>query len=330
MNGLAMLPWLEQTCRTLQHAHRDGRLGHALLLQGGAGLGGDWLAHWIAALTQCREADAPCLKCGDCQRVFADQQPDCQWIQPIEDSKEIRIEQVRELAAELALTRHGRGRKVVTLAPADRLNRNAANALLKTLEEPSAESLLLLVAAHPSRLPATVRSRCQLLRLPKPSAEVAIAWLESQRGAGPWAVVLDIFEGQPLSARDADLAQVAALARETFAILDGTDGSRLDPLALAESWQRSHYDLRLRVIENWLTKRLRQAAGVGVESPEMRAGAHLSYGHKGLNMRQLFGALDATREARQLAETPINKTLVLEKLLWILAGARAARRTATA
>ena len=78
------------------------------------------------------------------------QHPDLLWIRPPEDSRQIRIEQLRELTAELALMSHGGGYKVAVIAPADALNRFAANALLKTLEEPPARTLLVLVATQPS------------------------------------------------------------------------------------------------------------------------------------------------------------------------------------
>ncbi len=95
----------------------------------------------------------------------------------VEESRQIRIEQVRELADELALTSHQGGYKVGILTPADALNRFAANALLKTLEEPPARTLLILVATQPSRLPATILSRCQRLRVraPEPRAGARLA-----------------------------------------------------------------------------------------------------------------------------------------------------------
>ncbi len=83
---------------------------------------------------------------------------------PLEDSRQIRVEQIRELSEQLALTAHGGGATVALIAPADAMNANAANALLKTLEEPRAGVTLLLVASVPSRLPATILSRCQSLR----------------------------------------------------------------------------------------------------------------------------------------------------------------------
>lgn len=324
-----MPPWLAPVCETLRGTASRDRLSHAVLIEGGPARGGDWLAHWLAALTHCTQPIAPCLQCGDCRRVFAGQQPDVQRISPEEESREIRIDQIRDAAAELALTRHGAGRKVAILTPADRLNRHAANALLKTLEEPNGASLLILVASHPSRLPATIRSRCVRLRVPRPSLDVALAWLNAQRAGVDWRATLALCGGEPFAALDSDPQLIATVMRATHDALGGEGGTRLDPIALADPWSRQHYELRLAAIENWVTDRLRESAGVRPESTEMRPATHLPGSDARLNIRQLFAALDAVREARVLAESPVNKTLVLERLLWMLASARAAKRAAS-
>jgi DNA polymerase-3 subunit delta' len=325
-DNLSMPPWLEAPCSTLRETAARGRLSHALLVEGGPGRGGDWLAHWLAALTHCRSAPAPCLACPDCHRVFAGQQPDVHRISPEEDSREIRIDQIRDIAAELALSRHGAGRKVAILTPADRLNRNAANALLKTLEEPTPGTMLILVATYPSRLTATIRSRCVRVRVPRVATDVALEWLAAQRPGVDWRATLEICGGEPFAALDTDPELVATVLRSTRELLGGP---RFDPIAIADPWSRQHYELRLASIENWVTDRLRRSAGLGSQSGEMRAAAHLPGDDPRLNIRQLFAALDAVREARALAETPVNKTLVLERLLWMLASARAARRAAS-
>lgn len=321
-----MPSWLEPSCAALHSAWTQRRLPHALLIEGGRGRGGDWLARWTAALTHCGAQRAPCLECADCARVFADQQPDVHVVYPLEDSQEIRIDQVRALITELTLTRHASGPKIAILTPADRLNRNSANALLKTLEEPTSDSLLMLVTAQPSRLPATIRSRCLRLRLPRPSLQSALEWLQRVQPQTDWQSVLALYGGEPLLARECDVPAAAAIARDTLSTLQGDHAGRFDPIALAESWAGDHYELRLASIENWITERLRQSAMSSRQTREMRAATHLSAADSGMNIRQLFAALDATREARALVETPVNKTLLLERLLWMLASARSARR----
>lgn len=322
----ASLPWLAGAQQSLVRALEGGRLGQAVLLHVPRGAGGEWLARWSAARVFCRAANAPCGECLDCRRVAADQHPDCLYVQPIEDSKEIRVDQVRELIAELALSSHGGGRKIAILAPADRLNRNAANSLLKTLEEPTRDTLLILVVAELGRLPATILSRCTRIVVPAPTRDAALAWLAAHGPAGiDWRAVLAALGQRPLAALEADPAAVGALAEDTRRALEAAFAGELDPVATADRWSRDGYGTRLDCIENWVTDRLRSAAGAPGGVAELRAGTHLPRRGVPLNIRALFEVLDLLREARSQAESPVNKSLVLERLLWRLAGAAGAK-----
>src|SRR6185503_13179261 len=183
--------WFSEPQREIRAALAGGRLAHGILIHEDAGAGGTEFARWIARLVNCREPQrAPCGECQDCRWIAADQHPDVARIAPLEDSNYIVIEQVRGLIAELTLTALGKGYKVAIFTPADALYPNAAHSLLKTLEEPPARTLLLLVTSQPARLMATVRSRCSRIRLPGPAAAEAAAFLEAVRGAGPWAEAL--------------------------------------------------------------------------------------------------------------------------------------------
>ena len=324
----ASLPWLRAAQQSLSRAIESDRLGHAVLLHVPRGAGGEWLARWCAARVFCRAgtADPPCGECLDCRRVAADQHPDCVFVQPIEDSKEIRIDQVRELIVELGLSSHGGSRKIAIVAPADRLNRNAANSLLKTLEEPTRGTLLILVAAELGRLPATILSRCTRIAVPAPAPPVALQWLQQNGPTGiDWQPVLDALGQRPLAALEADPVAIAALVADTRRALQAAMVGDLDPVVTADRWSRDGYATRLDCIENWVTDRLRMAAAAGAGVPEMRAGTHLPERGVPLNIRALFEVLDLVREARSLAESPVNKSLVIERLLWRLAAAAGAR-----
>ncbi len=322
MSALAasMPPWIASAAGSLAAARLAGRLPHALLIHEAPGAGGDWLAHWAARLALCeRSSEAPCGKCGACRRALAWQHPDLTRVAPLEDSRQIRIEQVRELAAELALTSHAGGYKVGVLTPADSMNRFAANALLKTLEEPPPRTLLVLVASQPSRLPPTVLSRCQRLTVRAPARAAAVAWLTEVRGQGPWEAALEAVGEAPMLLLEADpepLAQIGAELRQT---LDAVAGGRADPVATAERWARSELPLRLRCFENWLTDRIRRGQGGGDLISEVRAGPYLPGAGAFLNIRELFGLLDEVRELRTALDVPLNRALALEALLRRLA-----------
>ncbi|MGH8181438.1 MAG: DNA polymerase III subunit delta' [Steroidobacteraceae bacterium] len=308
--------WLGPEIARLRGAYTAGRLPHALLIHEAPGAGGEWLAGWAAQMVLCsNRREAPCGRCAPCQRAAQRQHPDLTFVQPLEASTQIRIEQVRELAAGLALTAHQGGYKVGILSPADTMNRFAANALLKTLEEPPQGTLLILVATQPSRLPATILSRCQRVRVRAPERADAITWLEATRGPGGWDRVLAILGTTPMAAAAADPAAVVEVADEVRRGLEEATAGGGDPVATAERWARSELPLRLTCVENWLTERIRGQAGVGAFFTEVRAGAHPRGHGKSLDLQQLFGLLDAVRELKSSFDAPINRGLALESLL---------------
>jgi len=308
--------WLASEIARLHGAYTAGRLPHALLIHEAPGAGGEWLARWAAGMVLCsspREA-APCGRCMPCQRASQGQHPDLMMVQPVESSQ-IKIEQVRELSVELGLTAHQGGYKVGILSPADSMNRFAANALLKTLEEPPRGTLLILVASQPSRLPATILSRCQRVRLRAPDRGQAIAWLEATRGPGDWGRALDVLGPAPMSAAAADPGAVVEIAAEVRRGLEEAVAGGGDPVATAERWARSELPLRLSCVENWLTERIRGRMGAAGLFTEVRAGAHPRGPGESLDLRQLFGLLDTVLELKSSFDAPINRGLALESLL---------------
>jgi len=299
-------PWLVTSCQTLARAIDQDRLPHAVLLQVGAGQGGEWLARWLAARVYCPIA---CGRCLSCQRVQAGEHPDLQILRP-EDSAEIRIEQIRGLAEQFSLTRHGTGRKVAIIAPADRLNRNAANALLKTLEEPSGEALLILVTARPSRLNATIRSRCLRFAITPPTLSEMVQWLRESAGpdAGQvdWPGVLEIMGPAPITARHIDHARVLAIRQAARSVIKDALAGSLNPPAVAERWGKDDFVWHLSALERAAQEALRQS----------------SLNADRASAKYWLGLLDELAEARRWDETPVNKSLVIQRLLWRLSAAR--------
>ncbi len=315
------LPWLADVVSSLRAARTADRLPHGLLIHEAPGAGGDWLANWIARMLLCTHDDPPCDACAACQRVAAGQHPDLLEIRPVEDSRQIRIEQVRELAQDLALTSHQGGYKVGIVSPADSMNRFAANAMLKTLEEPPPRTVLVLVVSQPSRLPATILSRCQRIRVKAPARTEAVAWLESVQGSADWPTVLAVLGDAPLLALQADPGEVTRIAQEVRESLQQTAAGHADPVALAERWSRAELPLRLRCFENWLTERIRAQWPGGGFLTEVGAVPYLSEAGTVLNIRHLFELLDGVRDLKSALETPINRGLALEGLLRRLPGA---------
>lgn len=222
-DGGALLPWLE---KPLAEALRTQR-GHALLVHGPQGVGQFEFAMALARAWLCEtpegEAQRPggraCGHCAACRLIDAHAHPDLRVLLPevwqIElgwgneadeggerkktPSKELKVEQVRQ-ALDFSMLTGGRGRgKVVVLHPAEQMNGVAANALLKTLEEPPPGQRFVLSCGAPQGLLPTIRSRCQAVRLPLPERAPALAWLTA-RGIEGAEALLDACGGQPLHA----------------------------------------------------------------------------------------------------------------------------------
>ena len=182
------LPWLEGARQRLRASLAAQRLPHSLLLLSTPGLGAEQLANWISALVLCESLGSrPCGVCASCLLLRSDSHPDSYIVRLEEDAQQIKVDQVRGLIESLSLKSYRGGYKVGVIEGAEALNVNGANAFLKTLEEPTANTVLIMIARPSHRLPATIASRCLRLTLTPPPAEAAIAWLEARARASPKA-----------------------------------------------------------------------------------------------------------------------------------------------
>ena len=186
--------WLQHFVDAWQDRVRHGRVPHAVLLAGPAGVGKRAAARWVAARTLGIHEKALPEHPEDIP-----EHADLRWIRPLEDKQSIGIEQIRELVGELNLTSYEGGGKVAVIEPANLMTDSAANSLLKTLEEPPGDALLVLVADRVGRLPATIFSRCQRIELLPPSETEALAWLDRLQPGAAWAEALRVSGGAPLT-----------------------------------------------------------------------------------------------------------------------------------
>jgi DNA polymerase III subunit delta' len=267
-----LLPWLAAPL-----AQGLSLQAHALLLHGPGGVGQFELGVALATGWLCEASDArerPCGQCTGCSLMAAHLHPDFHLLMPdalreplgwegaeegsdgdapgkasktkAKPSKEIRVEAVRSAIEWGQKTSSRGGAKVILIHPAQAMNMIAANALLKTLEEPAGRLRLVLTAHDPEALLATVRSRCQRLRLERPAAAQALAWLASHGVAGP-EVLLAAAGGQPLEAlaMAADGIDSQAWERVPAAVRSGLAGAVMSwPLPrLIDALQKLCHDL---------------------------------------------------------------------------------------
>lgn len=172
-------PWLDAALAGLVKLVRSRQIPSGLLVTGPDGVGKGLLVRTFLQRIACTDAgarDLPCGRCNGCRSFLGSSHPEILVVQPAESGKDILVDDIRAVIDFLSLS-HGGPARLVFIEPAEAMNANAANALLKTLEEPPAGAMLLLSAARPARLPATIRSRCRVLRIPTPDHATVRAWL---------------------------------------------------------------------------------------------------------------------------------------------------------
>lgn len=237
------LPWQQRQWILLADACKAHRLGHALLLHGSEGTGVPQFAGRFATALVCQKATSsrwPCGVCQACHLSHAGSHPDLMLVEPDDGKTTIGIAQIRRLIEALGLAPKLAGSQIAIVSPAESLTREAANSLLKTLEEPPGQVVFLLVAHSLTRLPATVRSRCQLIEFPIPSRNQASQWLAEETGQpADVELALDIAGGAPFRALDMIRTERLPLRSKVFESLIGVIDGQADPFEVAQLWRTS-------------------------------------------------------------------------------------------
>ncbi|WP_299789234.1 DNA polymerase III subunit delta' [uncultured Shewanella sp.] len=176
------LPWLTPVIGDFSEQLKSQHIGHAYLIGVHNGYGGELLSIALAKAALCQTVTSlgACGFCKACQLLEADNHPDFYHITA--DGNQIKVDQVRELCQKLTSTSQQGGRRVAVISNCEKLNQASANALLKTLEEPGKDTLLLLQSDTPSRLMATISSRCQRIHFKIPTHEEIKLWLSKSSG----------------------------------------------------------------------------------------------------------------------------------------------------
>ncbi len=256
---LAPLPWQREQWSLVQSLLERERLAHGLLLHGTAGVGKGQLARLLALRLLCESPrhGLPCGECHACSMFAAGSHPDFflasaaygtseddddgksrKGRKTATTSRQIRIDCIRDLIHFSHQAAHQGGRRVAIIEPAEWLNRNAQNALLKTLEEPGAGLFIILVSHEPSRLLATTRSRCQALLCPTPERLDALEWLRHHVAVDRAESALAFCHGAPLKALAAVHDDLDLLHREVMLTLEACRQDEVTYLFAAEQLAR--------------------------------------------------------------------------------------------
>jgi DNA polymerase-3 subunit delta' len=245
-----------------------------------------------------------------------DLHPDLHRVRAEEDKHTIAVQQVREVTTELGLTSHFAGAKVVVIEAADTLTIEAANALLKSLEEPTPNTYLFLLAERPGRLPATIRSRCQQLALRGPSSTVSREWLAAD-GLSPEGLPEGMLQRSPIAAArlllDPDEYSKYIELQDTLRLL--FDG-KLDPHELAEAWEKGNTELALSSLIDRLRELIRSRLVPGLSNRVTEVSGRLTQNSSGqISVDALFAGLQMTENLREQLGRGTNVELTLKSLL---------------
>ncbi len=343
MAAITPIPWHQAPRATLAALRERG--SHALLLHGPVGTGKWDLAMSFAHDLLCERGSPSTTACGACPScvlLAAGNHPDLRVVVPeamaarrpgaamdseeatevgaeassarAKPSREIKIDQVRELASLTAMSTHRGGCRVIVLAPAESLNLPAANALLKSLEEPPEETVFLLVSDQMDRCLPTIVSRCALVRVVAPPRAIALQWLHAQGLGADAAQRLTEAGGAPLAAmRTDDQALTADLHASLLHLL--RRGASLEAADVAADVPRTvPIGAAVALFQRW-----------GWDYFAFRTGCALRY-HPGdaasfealsryWTLRAASNWIDRLRDLRAVAEHPLNARAAIEGLL---------------
>ncbi len=310
---------------------QQANLPHALLLRGRAGTGKHAFALELAQTLLCGQSDLnaldaqACGVCPSCVWFKEGGHPDFRLISP-EDAEEsddattnsprkkaskksqISVAQIRQLIDYLSLSSHQvNARRVILISPAETLNIASANALLKMLEEPPANTLFLSVSSQPQRLLPTILSRCQTIDMPLPAREVALAWLKSQHVSEN---SLDYAGGAPLLA----LQLAEAGETSTSLVKNLALGAKLDPFACAPLFLSAGMERALEALQKWVFDLLSHKLTQAFRYHAQHEGA-LQVLAKSVNLKALLNFQTKLLEAQKTAAHPLSNETQLENIL---------------
>ena len=331
----SIYPWMQNQWQHLLSQYSAGRLPHALLLSGPEGIGKYDFVKQLTDTLLCdknsrvvkeqSEITHACGQCNGCQLIAAGTHPDSYLVQPEAEGKQIPIAAIREINQFLSFKSQFAALQVVTIAPAEAMNRNAANALLKTLEEPQPDKLIILVSSQPGRLLPTIRSRCQQISFALPEPEQALKWL-AEKGVetvdqAALKRLLVLSGGAPLLARQYAEQGKLELYGELLQSFENLSKKQADPVKEARRWETAGLAHSVKWLYLWVSSliHLKSVGGtvdtntVG-EAPLWREPS-LDFLITSTSHSSLYGFLDRLIETSRVINTSVNVQLTLESLL---------------
>ncbi len=314
----SVMPWQKDIWSKLVSLQQQQRLPHALLLSGSIGTGKQSFADLFASYILCQNpTEVACGKCKSCLLNIQGSHPDLVKIFPDEAGKPIKIDQIRQLTHFISGSAQQGGYRVVIINPAEEMNINAANAVLKGLEEPGDRTLFLMISHIPGRLMATIRSRCQSYPLPQPTLAQATTWLE-QQSIDNSQLLLNLSGGAPLLAKQ--LAEQGGVERRMLLVngLKAVASRRASAPEIAQSLLKEDPLQILSWLYSLITDMVRYSAAESTDQlVNFDAKSLIVKASARIPEEKLFAFIDKIQEYRRqlMAKTNPNRQLMFEDLL---------------
>lgn len=311
-----LYPWHVSLWQMLSARLNTASFPHALLFTGLPGVGQMDFCRQLTATLLCnkRQANAKaCGQCRSCMLLASGNHPDFRLVSPAEEGKAITVDQIREAVHYANLTPQYGAYKVILVSPADKMNSQAANCFLKTLEEPATQTLIILLCENPIRLLATIRSRCQSFLFKTPPESEALAWLKARTEAADDQLrsALKFASGAPLLALELLEKNRLALWQDSLTILQSLQNGA-DPVKTAAAWISDARE-RLWWLQSAVTELIRckllPGSGQGVKFQQQ-----LHQIANPLDLKALYTFCDQLVEARSAIDKQANVQLLMEKI----------------
>lgn len=315
MTDNALLPWLSADWDGLARRESLNRLPHAMLVTGPSGIGKTSFCHFAARAFLCsrRSLQGACEECESCKLIEAGTHPDLLNISPAIGKSVISVDQIRALIEELELTPQCSSRKIAVIDPAEKMNINAANGLLKTLEEPGSSIIILLVCTTPGFLPATIRSRCQSVHLHVEDVSVAESWLHNQ-GLSDAGAKLSHSPEAPLNALALADGKQLAFQQELYADVLAVISGKL-PVAHAATKYAS-YETRdiLGLVMHWIAGAIKYRMDCAESAAKSAQQARSDELSKTMGLEELFNIYSKLQKLNATDSSSFKTQTVLEGL----------------
>jgi len=319
----SIYPWQEKQWQQWHLRVQSGRMPHALLLSGHAGLGKQVFSDQVAASLLCEhqgEHGYACGQCKSCLLIEAGSHPDIHSVMPDEPGKAIKVDQIRALSDVMSRKSQLGGYRICVLSPAEAMNINASNALLKTLEEPGENTLIMLISAEAGKLSATIRSRCQLFSFLSPEPAVSEKWLKEQGVTDNVRLVLGLSGDAPLEAWAYVEEKRLQIRTEFIQDFLGLKTGVQNPVQMADKWVKKHPHYCVRWMMFWVMDLIRLKSTQSTERlMNVDVQEHLQPMAKQLDLKNLFNYLDKLQTSLKQLATQANVQMMMEDLFitWI-------------